>query len=255
MILYPAIDIRGGHAVRLVQGDYERETVYDADPVDAARRWVEQGARALHVVDLDGARAGEPGEPRARRADLRGVRGPGAGRRRACATRAAVAAVLAAGAARAVLGTAALARPGAGRGLAAEHGERIVVARRRPLRARSRSRAGSSETRDRGRGPDRASWPAAACAGSSTRRSRWTGRSAGPRSSGLRAVAAAAAESGAELIYSGGVGSLDTCATLAALEPRRLAGVIVGRALYEGRFTVAEGQAALDGVADADGRR
>ena len=60
MILYPAIDIRGGQAVRLLQGDYERETAYDADPVDAATRWAGEGAEFLHVVDLDGAKAGEP---------------------------------------------------------------------------------------------------------------------------------------------------------------------------------------------------
>ena len=60
MILYPAIDIRGGRAVRLAQGDFEEETVYDDDPLEAARSWVEAGARYLHVVDLDGARAGEP---------------------------------------------------------------------------------------------------------------------------------------------------------------------------------------------------
>ena len=58
MILYPAIDIRGGQAVRLLQGDYERETTYDADPVDAAKRWAGEGAEFLHVVDLDGAKAG-----------------------------------------------------------------------------------------------------------------------------------------------------------------------------------------------------
>ena len=60
MILYPAIDIRGGQAVRLLQGDYERETAYDADPVDAATRWAGEGAEFLHVVDLDGAKAGAP---------------------------------------------------------------------------------------------------------------------------------------------------------------------------------------------------
>ena len=60
MILYPAIDIRGGHAVRLVQGDYARETTYDADPVDAAMRWAGEGAHFLHVVDLDGAKVGDP---------------------------------------------------------------------------------------------------------------------------------------------------------------------------------------------------
>ena len=60
MILYPAIDIRGGQAVRLLEGDYARETIYDADPVDAAKRWAGEGAEFLHVVDLDGAKAGEP---------------------------------------------------------------------------------------------------------------------------------------------------------------------------------------------------
>ncbi|HEY8625888.1 MAG TPA: HisA/HisF-related TIM barrel protein, partial [Solirubrobacteraceae bacterium] len=60
MILYPAIDVRDGHAVRLLRGDYEQETVYDADPAEAARRWAAEGARYLHVVDLDGAREGRP---------------------------------------------------------------------------------------------------------------------------------------------------------------------------------------------------
>jgi phosphoribosylformimino-5-aminoimidazole carboxamide ribotide isomerase len=58
MILYPAIDIRGGRAVRLVEGDYDRETVFDADPLDAARRWASGGAEWIHIVDLDGARDG-----------------------------------------------------------------------------------------------------------------------------------------------------------------------------------------------------
>ena len=60
MILLPAVDIRDGKAVRLVQGDFARETVYNDDPLDAARAWVEQGARSLHVVDLDGALQGAP---------------------------------------------------------------------------------------------------------------------------------------------------------------------------------------------------
>ena len=60
MIVYPAIDIRGGRCVRLLEGDFDRETTYDADPVDAARRWVEAGAEWLHLVDLDGAVAGQP---------------------------------------------------------------------------------------------------------------------------------------------------------------------------------------------------
>ena len=58
MIIYPAIDIRGGRAVRLVEGDFARETTFDADPVDAAVRWAEAGAEWIHIVDLDGARDG-----------------------------------------------------------------------------------------------------------------------------------------------------------------------------------------------------
>lgn len=58
MIIYPAIDIRGGKAVRLVEGDYDRETVFDADPLDAALRWQSEGADWIHIVDLDGARDG-----------------------------------------------------------------------------------------------------------------------------------------------------------------------------------------------------
>jgi phosphoribosylformimino-5-aminoimidazole carboxamide ribotide isomerase len=58
VIVYPAIDIRGGRAVQLVEGDFARETQFDADPVDAALRWQDQGAAWIHIVDLDGARDG-----------------------------------------------------------------------------------------------------------------------------------------------------------------------------------------------------
>src|SRR5205807_6810470 len=60
MQIFPAIDLRGGQCVRLRQGDYTQETVFGADPAAVARQWVEQGAQWLHVVDLDGARAGKP---------------------------------------------------------------------------------------------------------------------------------------------------------------------------------------------------
>ncbi len=60
MEIIPAIDIRGGRCVRLHQGRYDRETVFDRDPVDAAQRWIDAGATRLHVVDLDGARSGDP---------------------------------------------------------------------------------------------------------------------------------------------------------------------------------------------------
>src|SRR5918911_1658747 len=58
--IIPAIDLRGGRCVRLVHGDFDRQTVYGDDPAAMARRWVEAGARRLHVVDLDGSKAGRP---------------------------------------------------------------------------------------------------------------------------------------------------------------------------------------------------
>jgi phosphoribosylformimino-5-aminoimidazole carboxamide ribotide isomerase len=106
VILLPAVDIRDGKAVRLVQGDFARETVYNDDPLDAARAWVEQGARALHVVDLDGAVQGAPANLEHLRRITRAVDVPvqyGGGLRDAQSVRAA----LAAGADRVVIGTAA----------------------------------------------------------------------------------------------------------------------------------------------------
>lgn len=243
MILYPAIDIRDGHAVRLVQGDYDRETVYDADPAEAARRWVAQGARALHVVDLDGARSGRPEnlEHVERIAAESGVPVQvGGGLRDAEA----VARALAAGAERAVLGTATLARPELVEGLAAEHGERIVAG----VDARSGRVAIEGWERETPATPGDL---IAELAGRGVRRFVYTpvevdGTMEGPGTEGLRGAAATAADSGADLVYSGGVGSLDDLRDLVAMGLESLSGVIVGRALYEGRFTVAEGQAALD---------
>jgi phosphoribosylformimino-5-aminoimidazole carboxamide ribonucleotide (ProFAR) isomerase len=106
VILYPAIDIRGGQAVRLLQGDYDKETAYDADPAEAARRWAEEGAEILHVVDLDGAKAGAPVNLDAVRRIVDSVDCPvqlGGGLR----DRDSLAAAFDAGAARVVIGTAA----------------------------------------------------------------------------------------------------------------------------------------------------
>src|SRR5436305_8870537 len=106
MILLPAIDILDGKAVRLARGSFDERTEYDADPVEAARRWVAEGARALHVVDLDGARAGQPINLELIARITREVSVPvqvGGGLR----TRSAVNDALGAGAARIVLGTAA----------------------------------------------------------------------------------------------------------------------------------------------------
>ncbi len=126
MILYPAIDIRGGQAVRLLEGDYARETIYDADPVDAAQRWAGEGAEFLHVVDLDGAKAGEPQNLDAIQRIATAVACPiqvGGGLRNAEA----VQQVLDAGAERVVIGTAALKDPEFLQAMLDAHGDRVVV--------------------------------------------------------------------------------------------------------------------------------
>ena len=244
MILYPAIDIRGGRAVRLERGDYARETVYDSDPADAARRWVDQGARWLHVVDLDGARSGAPEnlEQVERIVAAAGAEVQlGGGLRDAEA----VDAALAAGARRVVLGTAALAEPGLVAALAAEHGDRVLVG----VDARSGRVAVEGWERETEAAPAEV---VASLAERGVRGFVYTpvevdGTMRGPSLEGLEGVAGATAATGARLIYSGGVGSLEDLRAIRALGLEGLDGAIVGRALYEGRFTVAEGQAALDG--------
>jgi phosphoribosylformimino-5-aminoimidazole carboxamide ribotide isomerase len=244
VILLPAIDIRGGHAVRLTRGDYAEETVYDADPLDAASRWIEQGARALHVVDLDGAREGEPRNLENVRRIAAAAQVPvqvGGGLRDSEA----VTAALEAGADRVVLGTAALAEPELVVSLAAEHGERIVVG----VDARRGHVAVEGWERETLATPTST---IAHLAGRGVRRFVFTpvevdGTLGGPGLEELEEVAGTAAEVGAKLIYSGGVGSVDDLRALRDAALESLEGVIVGRALYEGRFTVSEGQGALDG--------
>lgn len=128
--LLPAIDLRGGRVVRLRQGDFARETVFSVDPVAVARGFVDAGARWLHVVDLDGARDGASAQLRAIGSILDAV-GDAASVEVAGGLRDgdAVARVLDMGAARAVVGTAALDHPSLGAALVARHGAaRIAVA-------------------------------------------------------------------------------------------------------------------------------
>jgi phosphoribosylformimino-5-aminoimidazole carboxamide ribotide isomerase len=238
VILYPAIDIRDGHAVRLVEGDYDRETVYDADPVDAALRFAEAGVHIIHVVDLDGAKAGEPVNLEVIRRIADAVPFPiqvGGGLRNADC----VANVLRVGAERVVIGTAAMRDPEFLAAMLVEHGERIVVSV--DARDGKVSLAGWTETGD----VDVADAVADLTA-RGVERFLFTpievdGTLAGP---GFDQLAKAAATP-ASVIYSGGVGTLDDLKRLRAEAAPNVEGVIVGRALYEGRFTVDEAVAAL----------
>jgi phosphoribosylformimino-5-aminoimidazole carboxamide ribotide isomerase len=246
LILYPAIDIRGGGAVRLLQGDYERETAYDADPVDAATRWAGEGARFLHVVDLDGARAGAPQNLGAVSRIAAAVDCPiqvGGGIRDSDA----LAAVLDAGAARAVIGTAALRDPELLELALAQHGERIVVSV--DARGGKVSISGWEETTGRDVADTVAHLGERGVPRFLCTEIEVDGTMEGPAVSELRRVCARTPRA---VLASGGIGSLADLEALARAgeEAPNLEGVIVGRALYERRFTIKEAIAALASPTD-----
>ena len=239
MEIIPALDLRGGQVVRLEQGDYARETVFDADPGNAARRFVSAGATRLHVVDLDGARSGEPRNLAGVEAILAAA-GPvpiqvGGGLR----SLAAIESVLAAGVDRVILGTAAIESPGLIEEAAKRFPARIVLGvdardgcvaikgwlETTPLRVEDLIQRVSG-------------LPLAAILHTDIGRD---GMLQGPN---VEATARLARSTSLPLIASGGVSSLEDLLSLA--RERVIAAVVVGRALYAGAIDLAE---ALEEVA------
>jgi phosphoribosylformimino-5-aminoimidazole carboxamide ribotide isomerase len=240
MILLPAIDIIDGKAVRLLRGDFSQQTDYDSDPLDAAKRWVDAGARALHVVDLDGARTGLPAnvEPIARIASTLGVPVQVGGGLRSLAS---VRAVVDSGAARVILGTAAFRDPIFLDEAVASYRERVVVSI--DARAGRVATAGWTEDTDltvEDALVDLQRRGVSSFVYSNIERD---GMLSGPDLDGARAFAARLEGS---FVYSGGIGELADLRALAELREPQLSGVIVGKAIYEQRFGVGEAQALLD---------
>lgn len=247
MIIYPAIDLRGGRCVRLQQGDFARETVYADDPVEAAGRWAAEGAAWLHVVNLDGA-LGRSGEAnlaalaRIRRAVDLPIQFGGGLRSLEDVDR-----VLGLGVARVILGTVAIREPEVVREALARYGaERIAVgidARDGRVAVAGWTDVSEVGAVDLGRrmaalGVQRVVYTDVARDGMLT----------GPN---VPATAALARETGLRVIASGGVSSLDDLEQLAAHAADGIDGVIVGMALYEGRLTLPEALALL-GEASGD---
>lgn len=240
MILYPAIDILDGNAVRLTKGDFEVKKFYDEDPLAAAAGWVRAGARFLHVVDLDGARAGVPAnlDHLGRITSELGVPVQFGGGLRSLG---AIEGAIEAGAARVILGTAAFTDPMLLERALQEWPSKVLVSV--DVREGRVATEGWTETIDGGledviaRLLDRG---ASELVYTNVDRD---GMLEGPDLKEVRRVAKAVRGS---LIYSGGIGQLADLEGLAGLGEASLEGVIVGKALYERRFTVAEAQAALD---------
>ncbi len=241
MILYPAIDILDGKAVRLVEGDFDARTIYHDDPLEAARSWVAAGARFLHVVDLDGAKSGEPKSIDHLRRIVQETGVPvqyGGGLRTLPAVREA----LRAGAERAIVGTAAFRDVDFLDDILAAFGSRIVVSV--DVRGGHISTSGWTQTTQM-LAPD----AMRRLTDRGVRSFVYTnvdkdGKLEGVDVDEIRRVAEAVR---GRFLYSGGIGSLEDLRALHALRQVNLAGVVTGKALYEGRFTIAEGQAALDG--------
>ena len=245
MILYPAIDIADGKAVRLVQGHFDDATVYQDDPFEAARSWAEAGARFLHVVDLDGARTGSPAnlhhiERIARELDVPVQVGGG------LRTLPAVRDALRAGASRVILGTAAYTDIDFLDEVLAAYGERVIVSV--DVRGGFVATKGWTET---------TKMPADAVIERLIARGvkqfvysnvDRDGMLGGVDADEVRRIAQVVR---GRFIYSGGIGTLADLEALVALRQVNLAGIITGKALFEGRFTVAEGQAVLDGKTTA----
>jgi phosphoribosylformimino-5-aminoimidazole carboxamide ribotide isomerase len=241
MILLPAVDISGGRAVRLRQGHFDEETVYADDPLEAARSFARAGARFLHVVDLDGAREGEPvnlEHVRRITAELDVPVEVGGGLRSIASIRRA----LAAGASRLVLGTAAFTDPDLVDEALRAFTSRILVGV--DVRGGMVSVAGwTRETQMRGEDAIRRMQQRGVTRFVYTNVDR-DGMLEGPDLDEVRRVSEAVR---GRFLYSGGIGSIDDLHALRDLRVVNLAGVISGKALYEGRFGVREGQEALDG--------
>jgi phosphoribosylformimino-5-aminoimidazole carboxamide ribotide isomerase len=239
MILLPAVDIRGGKAVRLQRGDFAKETVYVDDPLEAARSFVEAGAKFLHVVDLDGAREGKPVNLEHLRritTELGVAVQYGGGLRDLGAVRSA----LAAGAERVVVGTAAYSDVDFVDQLFETWPNRVVIAV--DVRGGHVSVAGWTKatqmlpediiTRLQRRGVKQFMY---------TNVDR-DGTLEGPDLEEVRRISATVR---GRFLYSGGIAKLEDLEALRALRLVNLAGVVSGKALYEKRFSVEDGIAAL----------
>jgi phosphoribosylformimino-5-aminoimidazole carboxamide ribotide isomerase len=244
MDLFAAIDLRGGRCVRLIEGDFGRETVYSSDPVLVARGFAAGGAPWIHVVDLDAARTGEPVNRAVVERIVASVTVPvqvGGGVRRLADAEA----LLAAGVTRVVVGTAAVTRPELVAEIAARWPGRVAVGldhRDGEVMLRGWVDGGGRRVLDL-IGEAVAAGAAAVIVTDISR----DGRLSGPDVIGLAGLLE---ETGAPIVASGGVAGADDLRLLAGIRgaSRGLAGAIVGKALYEGTLSVPDAVAACESM-------
>jgi phosphoribosylformimino-5-aminoimidazole carboxamide ribotide isomerase len=232
MDVIPAIDLLDGRCVRLYQGDYERSQVFNDDPVAVARQWAEQGATRLHLVDLDGAKAGHPVNQAVIRAIVQAVDVPvevGGGLR----DRDSVADLLSLGVRWAILGTVAVEQPQLVEALCKEFPSQIIVGiDARNGKVATRGWLETSEVEAVTLAQQMQGFGAAAIIYTDIHRD---GTLQGPNQDALREFVNALS---IPVIASGGVSSTRDLLKLLVLEPQGVTGVIIGKALYTGDLTI-----------------
>lgn len=238
MLVIPAIDLKGGHVVRLSQGDPLRQTAYSTDPIAMARRWEEEGASILHMVDLDGAFSGTPQQLSVVAKVAQSIKIPvqlGGGLR----SLAALEQAFASGIERAIIGTAAIEDEGFLIEAASRYPGRIILGiDAKNGKVAVRGWAANTDLLASDLAIRSADLPLAAIIYTDIERD---GMLTGPNVDALRRMAQAARH---PIIASGGVATLDDLTRLAKLEPTYIIGALVGKALYEGRFSLKEAIAA-----------
>lgn len=239
MDVIPAIDLLAGRCVRLYQGDYQQSQVFNENPVDVARQWADEGATRLHIVDLDGAKAGKIVNLSAIEAIAAAISIPieiGGGLR----DRTSVAQVFNLGVRWAILGTVAVEQPQLVQALCHEFPEQIIVGidARNGLVA-TRGWLETSTVQATQLAMQMQELGAAAIIYTDIQRD---GTLIGPNLAALREMAIAVS---IPIIASGGVSSVTDLLSLLALEPQGVKGVIVGKALYTGDISLREAQRAV----------
>lgn len=241
MLIFPAIDIRGGKCVRLTEGRFDQETVFADNPVDMAHRWISEGAQYLHIVDLDGALAGSPVNLHIVANILKEAAIPvqlGGGIRDIET----IDEILSCGVTRVILGSVAVRNPALVKEACRRYGDRIVVG----IDARDGQVAVEGWGVSGGIG---AVELAKAMAAVGVTRFIYTDIARDGMLSGvnIKATAELAQESGIPVIASGGVSGLNDIKTIRAAASRGIEGVIIGKAIYTGALSLSAALAAARG--------
>lgn len=242
MLVIPAIDLKDEKVVRLIQGRYGEVTVYSHDPVETAKTWQKQGAKRLHIVDLDGAQTGEPKNLTVLRQIIEGTNLSvefGGGLR----SREDIGAVLSMGAKWAILGTKPCEDLDFVKQIVAEFGEQIMISidvKLKKVAARGWTKTTQIEDVDLIRKMQEIGVKSFVYTDIS--------RDGTLSGSNIKGVERVLQETGAAIFYSGGVTSMEDVRTLKVLEKQGLAGIIIGKALYEDKINLTQVKELLESI-------